>query len=208
MSSSHYGVTWHEPGGEIGEGRLDVGPTEISFDGTDSEGRELQRRLPYTEVRGFRVVPGAGNAPAAPTLLLEHVSGDIAIRGAATRAGVMQDLAARLAELSVGRLRRVVLVLPLREGTGAEVRKLVEHGPPFDPEEVPLAHHEVYLTTAEAVFVFEAPTGLALDTLLSKLDVWAAAAAWAHAVSGAPRLAELVYSWHSDAAPEPPGLGL
>ena len=53
----------------------------------------------------------------------------------------------------------LAVVLPLVEGKRESVRALLAQGPPFDPEAVGLARHQVFLGDEEAVFVFEAPTG-------------------------------------------------
>ena len=57
----------------------------------------------------------------------------------------------------------LAVVLPLVEGKREQVRALLAHGPPFDPESVGLLRHQVFLGDDEAVFVFEAPTGSGLE---------------------------------------------
>lgn len=208
MGSLSYGISWHEQGSGVIEGRLQLTPSGIVFDGRDDTDQAIHRELGYHELTGVRVVEEPDARPADHTLLLQRRAGDIAIRGAATRSGIFQQLTAQLTDLSVGELRRAVVVLPLREGSAAKVRELVAGGPPFDPSDVPLTRHEVFVTAAEAVFVFEAPSAAALESLLGQLDVWAAAASWREVVSGPPRLGEVEYVWREARAATPHvGLG-
>ncbi|MEO5575372.1 MAG: hypothetical protein ABIR67_00405 [Gaiellaceae bacterium] len=67
--------------------------------------------------------------------------------------------------------------------------------------------HQLLLTPSEAIFVFEADSDKALEGLLGQLDLWAAAAAWRDIVDGAPRLAEVVYSWERPIQQSRVGLG-
>ncbi|HEY8631028.1 MAG TPA: hypothetical protein VIL73_10900 [Gaiellaceae bacterium] len=77
------------------------------------------------------------------------------------------------------------------------MRRLLEAGPPFDPEQTTgLDRHEVFLTSDEVVFVFESKLGAeALEPLLAEPELWEAAAAWRDHLAGPPRLAEDVFSW-------------
>jgi hypothetical protein len=90
---------------------------------------------------------------------------------------------------------RAVLVLPLVEGAQALVAELLRKGPPFDPDEIGLGRHQVFLTEREAVFLFEAESLATSERLLSTSRLWTAAAAWKDLVAGPPRLADGVYSW-------------
>jgi hypothetical protein len=90
---------------------------------------------------------------------------------------------------------RAVLVLPLVEGAQGQVAELLRQGPPFDPDEVGLGRHQVFLTESEAVFLFEAETPGAADRLLSGSRLWAAAATWKDLLAGPPRLADDAFSW-------------
>jgi hypothetical protein len=90
---------------------------------------------------------------------------------------------------------RAVLVLPLAEGAVEEVAELLRKGPPFDPAEIGLGRHQVFLTESEAIFLFEADSAEAADRLLSSSSVWGAAVAWKELVAGPPRIAADAYSW-------------
>ena len=94
-----------------------------------------------------------------------------------------------------GSASRVGVVLPLVPGAAEQVAELLRHGPPFDPDEIGLGRHQVFLTENEAIFLFEADSADAADRLLSSAAVWAAAAAWKDLVAGPPRLAADAYSW-------------
>lgn len=90
---------------------------------------------------------------------------------------------------------RVVIVVPLKPGVRDSVRMLLEEGPPFDPENVGLQRHEVFLTDHEAVFIFEAPDPSILDQLARSPKLRWAAVAWRDFLAGPTRLAEIAYSW-------------
>jgi hypothetical protein len=92
-------------------------------------------------------------------------------------------------------MSRAVLVLPLRERAREQAAELLRRGPPFDPNEVGLERHHVFLTDREAVFVFEADSQDAADKLIGEGRFWSAASAWKDLVEGPPRLAEDAYSW-------------
>jgi hypothetical protein len=98
----------------------------------------------------------------------------------------------------------LAVVLPLVEGKGEQIRALLAHGPPFEPESVGLLRHQVFLGEDAAVFVFEAPTGSGLERLVSDPAVWSAAAEWHAVIAGAPRATRLAYTW--EAAEENPDL--
>ena len=90
-------------------------------------------------------------------------------RRASCHRGIISELAEHLAsQLGEERvMSRAVVVLPLREGASEQAAELLRGGPPFDPEEVGLERHHVFLTEREAVFVFEADSRDAADELLT-----------------------------------------
>jgi hypothetical protein len=90
---------------------------------------------------------------------------------------------------------RAVLVLPLVEGAQQRAAELLRKGPPFDPGEIGLGRHHVFLTESEAVFLFESESPDVAERLLSSSRLWAAAAAWNDLVAGPPRLADNAFSW-------------
>jgi hypothetical protein len=202
-----YGVSWHEQGEGVCEGRLRIDPAALVFDGHDADGVPTRREIPWGDLTGIDVVDDRDAGAGGRTLLLRRAGGDVAIRSAAARAGLVQELASALAESSLGPQRRAVVVVPLREGAAEGARALAAGGPPFDPAEAGLTRHELFVTETEAVFVFEALSGAALDGLLARLDLWAAAAAWRELVAGPPRLASIAYAWEGSGAAAGLGLG-
>ena len=102
---------------------------------------------------------------------------------------------------TLGGMSTIVVVAPLKYGSYAEAKALVQTGPPFDPERTPLVRHEVYLTGNEAVFVFEGSDArLAVQDLIGDTSVWSAALAWRRHLAGRPRVAELAFEWRREAA--------
>lgn len=93
-------------------------------------------------------------------------------------------------------MSRLVLVVPLREGTAARARALLAEGPPFELETTELERHEVYLTDREAVFLFEtAGDEPPLQLRAGNPMLRQAAAAWRECMAGRPRKAETAFSW-------------
>jgi len=90
---------------------------------------------------------------------------------------------------------RAVVVVPLLEGAREKAAELLRGGPPFDPEEVGLERHQVFVTEDEVVFLFEADDLDAAERLIANETFWRAAAAWRSLIAGPPRWAEDAYSW-------------
>ena len=84
-------------------------------------------------------------------------------------------------------MSRAVIIVPLQEGASQRAAELLRNGPPFDPEEVGLERHHVFLTVQEAVFLFEADDSGAAERLVANESFWSAAAAWKDLVAGPPR---------------------
>ena len=99
-------------------------------------------------------------------------------------------------------MSRAVIIVPLQEGASQRAAELLRNGPPFDPEEVGLERHHVFLTVQEAVFLFEADDSGAAERLVANESFWSAAAAWKDLVAGPPRLADDVYSWLRSHVPD------
>jgi hypothetical protein len=134
-----------------------------------------------------------------PTLVLDLGRRDPIRIAAINGAGVLleiADLAARLAS-EPRRSSKVVVFLPIRPDRRARVRELVQAGPPFDPAGlVGLERHQVFVTRAEVVFVFEGH-GIeeAIDRLARSPTVWRAAVAWKDCLAGRPRVIEPDFAW-------------
>jgi hypothetical protein len=92
--------------------------------------------------------------------------------------------------------RSIAIVLPLVEGRCDVVREFLAEGPPFEPSQIGLESHKVFLTDREAVFVFETEEGVkAFERLLAEPDLWDLVSSWEHCLSEEPRLATAVYEW-------------
>ena len=93
-------------------------------------------------------------------------------------------------------MSRLVIVVPLREGTKDRARALLEEGPPFELEETQLERHEVFLTDHEVIFVFEAPGDEPpLQLQAGNPLLRTAATAWKEYMAGRPRKAETAFFW-------------
>lgn len=203
-----YAVKWREPDGDSFIGRLELSPRALILEGRSGDAAPVRRTIDFGELRSFRIGRQAEERlDDQPTLVVERPGGDILIATKVMHAGVLQELIQRLSELRLSAPRRATIVVPLKEGVLERARELAANGPPFDPAETALTRHQLLLTPAEAIFVFEAESESALERLLGELDVWAAAAAWRDLVDGPPRLAELVYAWERPIRPLA-GIGL
>lgn len=196
-----YAVTWEEKDSRPHSGRLELGPRGVTFEAVDNgEARTpISREIPYGDVTEVRIGRSeAERIGGRPTLVVERrAAGPVRI-ASVVQAGIVSELAERLAARVLGGrgASRVVVVLPLKERAHDRVRELLAAGPPFDPAGVGLSRHQVFLTDREAVFVFEAPARSVLERLVADPSLWAAAAAaWEDLVAGPARLAEDAYSW-------------
>jgi hypothetical protein len=148
------------------------------------------------------------------SLVLSPLSGNTVSIASVAQAGVIAEIAERLAALQLGAegRRRIAIVLPVREEAHEAVQALLAAGPPFDPEALGIDRHQVFLTASEAVFIFESDLGAkAFEPLLEEPELWQSAAAWHDHLAGPPRIAEDVFSWERSGAGVdfsllPPGL--
>ena len=94
-------------------------------------------------------------------------------------------------------MSRVAVVVPLRLGALEDARALIDSGPPFALDETLLDAHAIFLTDAEAVFVFEGSQAReVIEAIVGEADVWEAATAWRPLLAGKPRVAEPAFAWH------------
>jgi len=209
-----YGVVWREGEHRLARGKLELLPRALRLDGMVGS-LPIVRELPYESLSEIRI----GRSPldridGRPSLVLEPRTGDTLSIASVAQAGVLAEIAERLAGLQFGSEgpRRLAVVLPLREDDGEAVRTLLAAGPPFDPEALGLDRHQVFVTASEAIFVFESTVGAdALEALLRDPTLWQEATAWHEHLAGPPKIAEDVFSWarngnHIDTALLPPGL--
>jgi hypothetical protein len=157
------------------------------------------REIAYDHLAEIRIGRSAEERiDGRSSLLLAPVTGETVSIASVAQAGVVAELAERLAALQLGAeaARRIAIVLPLKDGAHEAVRALLEAGPPFDPDALGLDRHQVFLTGSEALFIFESGLGAkALEPLLADPELWQSAAAWHEHLAGPPRIAEDVFSW-------------
>ena len=204
-----YAVKWREPDGRTYLGRLALGARTLGLEGRERDGLAIDRQFGYEEILSLRIGSrGADRLDDQPALIMERADGRYLVASAGMGAGIVQEVADRLAGFRGAGRRRATVVVPLKAGALAGVRELVAGGPPFDPARTALTQHQLLLTEQEAIFVFETQSEEGLAELLGQLDILAAAVAWRDFVAGPPRLASVAYVWER---PEPrmvPAVGL
>jgi len=96
-------------------------------------------------------------------------------------------------------MQRVAIILRLKPGAHERAKDMLVQGPPFDVAATTFKSHSVYLSEAEAVFVFEGPdVEWELDDLTSDVFHPALQRAfdeWRELIQGGPQLAREVYFW-------------
>jgi hypothetical protein len=209
-----YGVVWRDGDKPLARGKLELLPRGVRLDGVAGS-EAVTREIAYDLLSEIRI----GRLPSErvdghTALVLEPRIGSPISIASVAQSGVVTEIASRLAELQLGTTgrRRLAVVLPLVPGSEGAVRTLLADGPPFDPEQIRLDRHEVFLTSDEAIFMFESRLGAhGLDPLLEDPGLWERAAAWHPVLAGPPRIAEDVFSWTRetfsiDDSVLPPGL--
>lgn len=195
--STSYAVTWQQGEQPTRSGRLELLPGGLALEGAGINGAASET-IDFGDLVDVRIGRATSDRLSGRQTLVLERRGRAPVRIASVvQPGIITELAERLAS----RLReedamsRAVVVLPLREGASEQAAQLLRSGPPFDPEEVGLERHHVFLTDQEAVFVFEAGDLEAAERLIGGESFWKAAAAWKELVAGPPRLAEDEYTW-------------
>jgi hypothetical protein len=193
-----YRVVWQEGTLSLATGKLELLTRELRLEGLAAS-RPTAREIAYEGLVGVRIGSVADQIDGRPTVILERRTGLPITIASVSQPSLVGEIAERLTALQLGpeATRRTAFVLPLKKNAHRAVRRLLDVGPPFDPEQITgLDRHEVFLTLAEVVFVFESKLGAeALEPLLAEPEVWEAAAAWRDQLAGPPRLAEHVFSW-------------
>jgi hypothetical protein len=105
-------------------------------------------------------------------------------------------------------MERVAIIARLKAGSEQRAAELVEAGPPFDLTDTGLVRHSIYISTSEAVFVFE---GDEVEWIVDQLvdepfhdELQLALDQWREIVEGQPRVARERFGWPVDEA-EPIG---
>ena len=92
-----YAVTWQEPDGSLGTGRLEVGAEALLLDGRN--GAPVTRAISYDDISGLRAARSNERLQGRPTLIVD-LDGEGLLRIASvTGPGIVSELAARLASL-------------------------------------------------------------------------------------------------------------
>ncbi len=189
-----YAIVWREDDRPSHPGKL-----ELRERGLRLEGNGEAWELPFEDIASLRVGRGTDDRLfGRPALVVERRNGRAVRIATMAEVGALAELVERIAGFGVheASAKRLLVVVPLRPGSREQVRTLLQQGPPFDPESVSLAQHEVFLTDREALFLFEVNGGpAAVGRLLGKPSVWKATAAWSKHLAGPPRVAEVAYSW-------------
>jgi hypothetical protein len=195
-----YAVTWQEGVGPVRHGKLELRSGTLVLEGSDRSGPPQRRAIAYDEVTSAQLTRvSTERLSGRPTLVVDRRGATpLRIAGVA-QPGIISELAESLTVLRHSEERRsmsrVVIVVPLQQGSRERARVLLGNGPPFDPDAAGLERHHVFLTDHEAVFVFEADELDAVERLASDQTLWEALAGWSDLVAGPPRMAEDVYSW-------------
>lgn len=199
-TSSGYAVVWREGDAPVNAGKLELGESGLSLHGSRANGALARRRIRYDELVQVRI----GRSPSDringdPSVILDQRVGPPIIIGAVRGLGVVFELGDLLVELTAETAASascLVVVVPIKRGAGEQARRLIEAGPPFEPEAVPLERHRVFLTEREVVFLFEGDDARSIvEQLARRPRVWKTAAAWKDVLAGRPRLADEAYSW-------------
>ena len=90
----------------------------------------------------------------------------------------------------------------LKRGSEDAAADIVRAGPPYDPREIGLVRHGVYLGGSEVVFVFEGPNlEQELLDLLNDPATSAAFAVWGPLLEGSPSIAHELFYWEAPGEP-------
>jgi len=99
-------------------------------------------------------------------------------------------------------VERVVVTARLKRGSEDAAADIVRAGPPYDPREIGLVRHGVYLGGSEVVFVFEGPNlEQELLDLLNDPATSAAFAVWGPLLEGSPSIAHELFYWEAPGEP-------
>ena len=93
-------------------------------------------------------------------------------------------------------MERLVVTLRLREGTQEQASELIAEDPPFDPAELGLVRHAVYLGDDLVIFAFDGEhVEQRVASLVNDRVSSASFGAWMPLLAGSPSLAYEVYYW-------------
>ena len=94
-----YAVSWEEPSGLQGSGRLELDGDALILEGRNGSSG-LRRAFPYCGMSGLRVARGSGERlQGRPTLIVDLMGGGALRIAGVGQPGIVSELAARLAAL-------------------------------------------------------------------------------------------------------------
>jgi hypothetical protein len=95
-------------------------------------------------------------------------------------------------------VQRIVAIAKLKPGSYEAAAEILRAGPPYDPGEIGLVRHSVYLGSSDVVFQFEGEdVEQRLLDLLNDPAVSAAFAAWGPLLEGTPSAAHELFYWEA-----------
>jgi hypothetical protein len=92
-------------------------------------------------------------------------------------------------------MQRIAVIVRLKPGAAERAEHLIAEGPPFDPTQLGVQRHTVFLTDEEAVFVFEGGDIRPALSKASRLLSPGVLAAWEPVIEGLPRVAREAFFW-------------
>ena len=190
-----YAAVWRTGDGPISSGKLELGADDLVLHGSGED----ELRISFDELSSVEIGRGASERiNGDKSLVLERPSCERVLVAALGGVGLLGELTDLLARLRAERAARacVAVVVPIKRGTDAVARQLVEEGPPFDLERLGLERHHVFVSEREVVFFFEGESAsAAVDALSRSPRVLNAAVRWRGILAGRPRLAEEQFGW-------------
>ena len=105
-------------------------------------------------------------------------------------------------------MNRLMIVARLKPGVHEEAERLLEEGPPFEPEELGFERHGAYITSSEVVFVFEGDeVEWIVNDVIDDARIADSFVPWELLLDGTPRLAHERYFWSREQGKLGVGLG-
>jgi hypothetical protein len=105
-------------------------------------------------------------------------------------------------------MNRLVIVARLKHDAHEKAEKLLEQGPPFDPEELGFHRHGAYIASREVVFVFEAPeVEWIVNDIIDDALISESFGPWEALIEETPRVAHERYFWSREQGKFGVGLG-
>jgi hypothetical protein len=101
-------------------------------------------------------------------------------------------------------MQRVVVTAKLKRGSYKAAAEILRSGPPYDPGDIGLVRHGVYLSKSEVVFMFEGPdVEHELRHLVNNPVISASFAVWGPLLRGVPAAAHEVFYWEAVGEDDP-----